>query len=178
VDFHFRRKAAALEYTRCQVDALTRLSLADLAVLEIAFDESDQPASVLGVAGIWPMMMLHCRLWWRPLGSDGFVKYELSLPPSFLQDTTAATLANAVLMRLPMSMQDIKKKSTVLLVVINTDAAPACIRAAKHFRSLASLRRIMVRPNEWVFDGMLALHAKCLMHQLALIVARLMKDTM
>jgi hypothetical protein len=68
-----------------------------MAVLEIAFDESDQPARISGIDGIWPMMMLHCRLWWRPQGSNVWVKHELVLPPAFLLDTTAATLAiNAV----------------------------------------------------------------------------------
>jgi predicted Co/Zn/Cd cation transporter (cation efflux family) len=81
-----------------------------------------------------------------------------------------------VLIRLPLSMQDMTRKSTVLLVVVNTDSARSCIRAAKHFRSLASIRRLTVQPHQFVYDGMLALHTRCLMHQLALIVARLLKD--
>ena len=66
----------------------------------------------------------------------------------------------------------------ILVLVLRTDAARSSLKAARHFRSLAALRRLQLSSGGESVDGVLALHSKCLMHQLALVVARMVQDSL
>jgi hypothetical protein len=48
---------------------------------------------------------------------------ELIVPPAFLGDGTAETLFNAALLRLPLKLQDLKKKAPYLCIALSSSLA-------------------------------------------------------
>ena len=97
---------------------------------------------------------------------------DVPLPPAFLQDTTAETLWNAILSMLPIAMQHLLKKAHMLVIALLSDSAPSCVKLGKHFRSSSHLQT-----ESEVVKGRASVHSCCMMHQVALVVSRLMKNT-
>ena len=165
------RDAVALGYHEAQKAAIASLRQGRVIILEISFDESEQDTVVDNVTGVFSMMMVHCRLHW--ISSSGqTLTIDVPLPPAFLQDTTAETLWKAILLRLPIAMQDLLKKTRVLVVAILSDSAASCVKLGKHVRSSSHLKT-----ESEVVKGRASVHSCCMMHQVALVVSRLMKNT-
>lgn len=96
------------------------------------------------------------------------------MPPTFVASTDARCLLAAVSYRLPVALNQIKRKCHLLSLAFGSDAAASCRKLGRHFSVCTSLRQEGV-PGQTLLDGVLVLHAFCCMHQLALVVALLMK---
>eukprot|EP00969_Alexandrium_andersonii_P147873 6537317-Alexandrium_andersonii.AAC.1 len=141
------RKCLALAFVRKQSEYVLGLPSAAVGVLEIAFDETEMHVKIGPAIGVHHIMMLHSRLWQASPNIPDIHRHELIQVPVFLQDTSAKTLANAILLRLPAPLDALKQSYGVLAVVLNSDSAAACKKVARHFKCLATLARIEVAPS-------------------------------
>ena len=66
------------------------------------------------------MMMLHGKLLLGP------AMHDIVVPPAVLADTTTRCLLNAVLARLPMTIEDCLTENGSVTLIVNTDSARAC----------------------------------------------------
>ena len=55
-------RCVALKLMEMETSALEKLPSAEVAVLEIGFDESDQVCKANGLHGVYTMLMIDCRL--------------------------------------------------------------------------------------------------------------------
>ena len=141
------------------VNALER---GDVAVLQVAFDETEQRLSI-NLEGCGSnylnttvsTMMVHGILHWR-LGSQDQV-LNLACAPAILPDTSAASLLGGIANRLPFNMAELAGKVNTFVVVLISDAAKACRKVSRVLTSMAN-------------GAFLVLHNKCIMHQVSLSV--------
>ena len=121
--------------------ALETIPSAEIAVLEIGFDESDQYCRNDNLHGVYTMLMIHCRL--LLFGTrEELLRFELYIPPGFLTDQSAQTVLNAIFLRLPIQLNKLKCKVRILVVMILSDSANTCLKVGRHFRALARLTKV------------------------------------
>jgi hypothetical protein len=136
-------------------DFCANLPLAESAILEITFDETEVIANVSGQPGLYHLCMVHAYLVWKM--ADGTEeKHELPMAPAFMFKTTAEYLLGAIINRLPFKISDLKRKVKRLNINIGSDSAKACKRLGRYFRGRAGMTV--------AGDGITALHALCMMH--------------
>ena len=164
-------RCVALKLMEMETSALEKLPSAEVAVLEIGFDESDQVCRINGLHGVYTMLMIHCRLLLFGVEAEELLRYELYIPPGFLTDQTARTVLNAVFLRLPIELNKLKRKVRILVVLILSGSAKTCLKVGQHFRTMAKITKV-----GHIFDGLVSMHSVCLMHQVALVVSHLLKN--
>jgi hypothetical protein len=126
----------ALALCRKQQRYVEDLPRARHAVLEISLDETEHNVSIGGDAGIYSMMMMHCKLFWTHLDGTNDV-VELICPPVFLVGTTAACIIKAASTRIPLALALLKRKVLALTVLFGSDSARSCKRVGRHYQAHA-----------------------------------------
>lgn len=98
------RNAVSEKFVQLQADAFAFLPRdLDLIVLEIAFDETEEPITLGQVRSeTVHVMTLHGRIFYRAGMEHN--KIELVMPPAVLESTSANNLKAALLRRLPWSL--------------------------------------------------------------------------
>ncbi len=112
---------------------LKNLPLARHATLIVSFDETEMIFHVDKEVADYSFLMVHYVLVWV-LDDGSTQQLELPCPPCIIADTTAATLVTALLRRMPMDLAAMKCKCGTLSLVLCSDSARACLRAARPFR--------------------------------------------
>ena len=108
------RVAAALRYVTLHAELLREMLSCRDALLEVAWDESDQQTQIGRDIGVLSMMIIHFLLW--TCSDVGEVaQHEVVGIPAFLKDTIAATQVNAVRLCLPLPHSELKQKVGALI---------------------------------------------------------------
>lgn len=163
------RDAVASKCLELQETKLRELGSFDNIFLQIAFDESEQWAIVDNLKGIYNMMMVHARV-----HCGDAAPLELAIPPAFVERSTATCMLRALSTGLPVKPADLCRQADVSVIGIVSDSAKACIKLGRSFLNKHCTLYWSATQNKLL--GELSIHARCLMHQVALVVARLMKN--
>lgn len=132
------RNAVSEKFVQLQADAFAFLPRdLDLIVLEIAFDETEEPITLGQVRSeTVHVMTLHGRIFYRAGMEHN--KIELVMPPAVLESTSANNLKAALLRRLPWSLHSIKSRCKRFVLLVNSDSGAACLRLGRHLSEMAA----------------------------------------
>ena len=129
------RNSVGEKYMVMQTQALAELRNLDVVVLEIAFDETEEPITIAGVRSqSTHVMACHLRLFHRTGGATA--KIDIVIPTVLLESTTAENLAAAVNRGLPLSLANIQARARRFALRVNTDSGAACLRLARHLGTI------------------------------------------
>ena len=117
----YNRCAIALKYCKEASRYVKSRPNTRMGILEISYDASDQPATIDGDPAIYEMVMVTMKLTWFGEGRRHTEVINISCPPVFVEDTSAETLLQALLARLPVSFQTLLGKCQILVIVPNSD---------------------------------------------------------
>jgi hypothetical protein len=138
------RNACALRYMTAEGHALRRLPLATRGTITISFDESEQPTWIDGQIGIYDMLVIHAELKWTAKATGLTREYQITVPPAWLKDKTSDSILNSVLLRLPIPLEELKKKADIFTVLPNSDSARAMKKIGRKLKSSAKLEKHIV----------------------------------
>lgn len=128
------RNAVSEKFMRIQEAALHGLGHATVTILELALDETEEPARMEIRAETVSIMTMHVKVFRRE--GQSCHRFDIIVPMSALASTAAETLMAAISRRLPISLETVRQHSDHLALVLNTDSAPACLRLGRHLSSI------------------------------------------
>jgi hypothetical protein len=169
------RDCVALGYWKAERQAILDMPPARHITLLISFGESDTNCEIDSIKGVFSLIMIHCTMLWFERDSDVQHKLELCIPPGLLLRKTASSILTAVTKRLPVSLRELKARTQSLAIIPVSDSARACLKVGRNFLTFAGLSRDQDAEGANLLDGVVTLHSICLMHQVALVVASVLK---
>ena len=168
-------QALALRYSSLATKYLKDLPNADVAVVIIEFDETEQPCTLENESGIYEMLMIHVQVLWFEHGKRRCRRIQVPVAPAFIANKEAKTILNVILSRLPIKISSLLKKVRLLFIVPTSDSARPCKRVGRTFRRQAKLRKVE-HEGAVLRTGVLSVHGTCMMHMLAVCIGALLKD--
>lgn len=128
------RNACSERFWQLQLEALGARGRADVCIMELALDETEEPCKLDVRSETVHVMTAHARVFERA----GLETKDLDIimPVSVIESTSAETLKAALFQRLPVSLSQMMQNADRFTLVLNTDSGPSCLRLGRHLASL------------------------------------------
>ena len=140
------RNALSEWFLRHQQQAMRAFGHADTVIVEVSFDETEEPARVSVISETVQMMTVHARIFRRAGGVSQ--RFDVIVPPVALESTSAENLKAGLLRHLPFSLSGLRQGADQFALIVNSDSAASCLRLGRHLAELVP-----------------TLPSPCLMHQ-------------
>ena len=139
-----------------QKAALVALPGCSTLILEIALDETEQAVRLDAPSETASAIVIHMKVFRRC--GDQVQSLDLVLPSGVVETTGSNTLLAALESRLPLSLATFRQAAQRMVVVLNTDSAPSCLKLGRHLNDVAP-----------------CLSAPCRMHQLCIAIVSVLR---
>ena len=170
------RQAVAFYYMTHAVRHLELQPHVDTVHMQVSFDTSEQFCDIEGDPGIYEMLMMHVDILFVGGALEGRKeRVSIPVPPAFLYGCDASSCLNAILTRLPLSLEQLLRRCRVLWFAMGTDSHRACLKIARHFRRKARVEWRERPSGGRTFVGLFFTHGRCMQHILGNIVGDLLR---
>lgn len=126
------RDGVACLILECQNSVFSETAGAPYVIVQVSLDETSEDVAVGADLGSRSIMMMHAKSMHRAGGQ--LREHEIIFPTTVLEDTTAESVLAAMYDRAEFLFHP--RESGKLIVIVNSDSAPALKRMRRHFESL------------------------------------------